>query len=78
MPAAGEKRIRRSSPESTTSVTPSMVRLLSATLVASTTLRLPEGVGASAASCSAGESEPCSGRISAAAGNADSSIAATS
>ena len=41
MPLEGSKRLRRSSPASTTTRTPSMVRLVSAMLVASTILRRP-------------------------------------
>ena len=51
MPVGGSKRARRMSPESTTTRTPGMVRLVSAMLVASTTLRVPAAAGCSAASC---------------------------
>ncbi len=43
IPERGEKRGTRASPESTTIRTPSMVRLVSATDVASTTFRVPAG-----------------------------------
>ena len=45
MPVAGSKRKRRTSPESTTTRTPGMVRLVSAMLVASTTRREPGAGG---------------------------------
>src|SRR5580693_2013351 len=45
MPVTGSKRARRTSPESTTTRTPGMVRLVSAMLVASTTLRCPGAAG---------------------------------
>ena len=51
MPVRGSKRGTRASPASTTTRTPSMVRLVSAIEVASTTLRRPGGAGAIAASC---------------------------
>ena len=43
MPLPGSKRCRRSSPASTTTRTPAMVRLVSARFVATTTLRRPAG-----------------------------------
>src|SRR3981081_2631293 len=51
MPVTGSKHARRTSPESTTTRTPGMVRLVSAMFVASATLRTPRTAGASAASC---------------------------
>ena len=70
MPVAGSKRRRRTSPESTTTRTPGMVRLVSAMLVASTTrrasvdpCRAPGLAGLSAASCSSLDSSPYSGGI---------------
>ncbi len=54
----GEKRGTRIRPLSITSRTPSMVRLVSAIEVASTTLRRPAGEGAMARSCSAGDKSP--------------------
>jgi hypothetical protein len=58
MPERGEKRGTRISPQSITMRTPSMVRLVSAIEVASTTLRRPVGEGAMARSWSAGERSP--------------------
>ena len=58
MPVRGEKRGRRIRPLSITSRTPSMVRLVSAIDVASTTLRRPDGAGAIARSCSAADRSP--------------------
>ncbi len=62
MPVEGSNIERRTSPESTTTRTPWMVRLVSAMLVARTTLRVPGEDGASAASWSSGASSPKSGR----------------
>ena len=45
MPLPGSNTLRRSSPESTTTRTPSIVRLVSAMFVASTTLRRPARAG---------------------------------
>ena len=64
MPLPGSKRCRRSSPESTTTRTPAMVRLVSARFVATTTLRRPAGAGRSAASCAAASRSPYSGKTS--------------
>ena len=64
MPVPGSNTLRRSRPESTTARTPSIVRLVSAMLVARTTLRLPARAGSSAASCSAAGSSPYSGNTS--------------
>ena len=61
MPVDGSKRERRASPESTTMRTPSIVRLVSAMFVASTTLRSLRVAGRSAASCSAADRSPKSG-----------------
>ena len=61
MPVRGSRRGSRDSPASTTTRTPGTVTDDSARSVASTTVRRPAGVGRSAASCSAGGSEPCSG-----------------
>ena len=58
MPERGEKRGTRIRPQSITMRTPSMVRLVSAIEVASTTLRRPAGEGAMARSWSAGERSP--------------------
>ncbi len=55
MPVTGSKRERRSWPLSTTMRTPSIVRLVSAMLVASTILRSPLRLGWIAASCSCGD-----------------------
>ena len=62
MALAGSKRGTRSSPASTTTRTPSMVRLVSAILVASTTLRLPAGAGSMAARWAAKSNSPCNGQ----------------
>ena len=59
MPRCGSKRATRASPESITARTPSIVMEVSATLVATTTLR--SEVGRTARSCSAGDSSPYSG-----------------
>jgi hypothetical protein len=48
---AGSKRGTRDQPASTTARTPSIVRLVSAIEVASTTLRRPPASGRSARSC---------------------------
>ena len=64
MPEFGSKRWRRSSPASTTMRTPSIVRLVSARLVATTTLRCPPAAGRSAASCAAASRSPYSGSTS--------------
>ncbi len=58
MPERGEKRGRRIWPLSITMRTPSMVRLVSAIEVESTTLRRPGGEGSIARSWSAGERSP--------------------
>jgi hypothetical protein len=60
MPELGEKRGTRASPQSITTRTPSIVRLVSATDVESTTLRVPTGLGAIARSCSSSGIEPIS------------------
>ncbi len=62
MPLPGSKRGTRASPASITTRTPSMVRLVSAMLVASTTLRIPAGAGSMAARWSARSNSPCSGQ----------------
>ena len=49
-------------PQSTTCTTSPMVTEVSATLVLTTTLRVGGGGASNARRCSAGESEPCSGR----------------
>ena len=61
MPQPGSKRGTRASPASITTRTPSMVRLVSAILVASTTLRSPLGAGSIAARWAARSSSPCKG-----------------
>ncbi|MNS93332.1 hypothetical protein D3C72_1274980 [compost metagenome] len=61
MPLPGSKRGTRANPASITTRTPSMVKLVSAMLVASTTLRLPGGAGSIAARCAARSSSPCNG-----------------
>ena len=60
-PGAGVERGRAGQPPSTTTRTPSTVRLVSAMSVASTTWRRPGGAGASAASCSPAGRAPYSG-----------------
>ncbi len=60
-PVAGSVRATRASPPSTTTRTPSMVRLVSAMFVASTTFRRPSGSGRRARRCSCGERSPYSG-----------------
>ena len=60
-PLPGSNRGARASPESTTAVTPSTVRLLSAISVLSTTFRIPAAAGATARSCSSSGKLPCSG-----------------
>ena len=64
MPVRGEKRDRRARPVSMTTRTPSIVRLVSAIEVDSTTLRRPGGDGAIARSCSPGASVPCNAKTS--------------
>ena len=64
MPVLGSKRGTRDSPASTTIRIPSMVRLLSAIEVASTTLRRPAGAGRSAASCCSSGRSPWSAATS--------------
>ena len=61
IPRRGSKLAIRANPLSITPVTPSMVSDVSATFVATMTLRPPPG--ATAASWSAGGSSPCSGMI---------------
>ena len=56
--STGSKRGPRARPPSMTMRMPSMVRLVSAIEVASTTLRWPFGAGAIAASCAAGGRSP--------------------
>ena len=56
MPRCGSKRAMRARPASTTARTPGMVREVSATLVATITLR--PGLGLTARSCSSGGSSP--------------------
>ena len=58
MPVPGSNRLVRRQPPSITTRTPSMVRLVSATAVASTTLRRPDGAGRIAASCASAGSAP--------------------
>ena len=57
----GSNTSRRQKPPSTTTRTPSMVSEVSAMGVASTTFRLPAGLGAMAARCSSGASRPYKG-----------------
>lgn len=64
MPLPGSKRGTRARPASITTRTPSMVRLVSAMLVASTTLRVPRDAGSMAARWAARSSSPCSGQSS--------------
>ncbi|MNN35159.1 hypothetical protein D3C81_1490020 [compost metagenome] len=61
MPLPGSKRGTRASPASITTRTPSMVKLVSAMLVASTTLRWPVGTGSMAARWALRSSSPCNG-----------------
>ena len=62
MPLFGSKRGTRARPASITTRTPSMVKLVSAMLVASTTLRRPGGDGSMAARWALRSSSPCSGQ----------------
>ncbi len=58
MPLVGSNTLRRSRPLSMTIRTPSIVKLVSAMFVASTTLRRPGFGGAKAASCWLAGSSP--------------------
>ena len=73
MPVPGSKRARRTRPESTIRRMPSIVRLVSAMLVASTILRSPVRAGCNARSCCSIGSSPYNGNTRTPVGSALSS-----